>query len=143
MRVTVPILRNCARLLRNEGGIMDSERIVLTLCASALAVGGLALALALGAGLGLSFAASALAFGLQFPALAYRPTAIGVAVIGTLVACPAAAVLAAFVVGAVLPPKLEWLGWGLGTFVGLGIGWRVGRHFRRAIVALKAQPDWY
>lgn len=132
-------VRNVARLLRNEGRALDAEVL-------ALAFGATAIAAAVGVfnlteNLEWACIGGGIAIPVQLVAMASRPTAIGVGVVGTVLS--SATVTA---VGATLSHAfwgLSWSSWILGALLGVVVAGWVARAFRYAVRALTAGSDWY
>jgi hypothetical protein len=133
-------LRNMARVLRFENGLLDHETVALAFGATVLALAGLTLAIT--GSLGWALAASVLSVPLQLMGLAYRPTAPVVAGVGAILVGGAATVASAFVIRFFLPWGLGWTGWLAGGAIGFFCARSTRRRFRQAIQKLE-EPGWY
>jgi hypothetical protein len=133
-------LRNLARVLRDEDGAIDQETLALAFGATLLALGGLTLAIT--GSVGWALVAVALGIPLQLTGMAYRPTALVVAGIGTILVGGAATVITAFLARLFLLPNPAWASWLAGGIIGLIGAGVTGYGFRHAIQKLN-KPGWY
>lgn len=133
-------LRNVARILRHEDGVLNQDTFGFALGATMLALGGLTLAIT--GSLWWTLAAIALGIPLQLMGIAYRPTAPIVAGVGMILVGGAATVASAFVIRFFLPWGLGWTGWLAGGAIGFFCARITRRRFRQAIQKLD-EPGWY
>lgn len=133
-------LRNLARVLRDEEGAIDQETLALAFGATMLAPGGVTLAVT--GSSGWAIAAIALDLPAQLMGMAYKPTALVVAGIGTILVGGAATAAAAFLARMFFLPDSTWASWLVGGAIGSIAGGFTGHGFRRAIRKLN-KPGWY
>jgi hypothetical protein len=136
---TLSLLRNIARVLRDDQGALDSDVLALAFGATALASG--VAVFAATDRLEWAAAAAVVALPLQLLAMASRLSAAVIGVIGTVLV--AGTTVAAAVLVARLGLQAEWTGWLAGVLAGAGMAWLVGRTFRQAVEKLGAGSDWY
>ena len=133
-------LRNLARVIRDEDGALDQETLVLAFGATMLALGGVTFAIT--GSVDWALVAVALGIPLQLTGMAYPPTAIVVAGIGTILVGGAATVVAALLTRLFLFPNSAWASYLVGGTIGLSGAAVTGRGFRHAIQKLN-KPGWY
>ena len=137
----MPLMRNLARVLRDEKGAIDGQAIGLSFGATSLGLGA-AVDWASGNALA-AIAAALISFPLQLVGMASKPTAKAVAITGAVVTGGALTLIVAGIARVFLPFGIGFLSWIPGALAGVGGFFWVRHRFNQAIEKLNADPGWY
>ncbi len=135
------LMRNLARLLRNEKGALDGETLGSSFGATSLGLG--AVTFWLTGNLPAALIAAVISFPLQLVGMATRPTAQLVSTAGGAVTGGALTLIIAGFVRIFMPLGLNWAAWIAGGLAGVAGFFWVRHRFNRAIARLQAEQGWY
>jgi hypothetical protein len=137
----MPLLRNVARLLRDENGALDGETLGLSFGATSLGLG--AVTYSFTSNLALALAATVVSFPLQLFGMASKPTAQVVSLTGASATAGALTLIVGGFVRVFMPLGLNWAAWVVGGLAGVGGFFWVRHRFNKAIEKLNRDPGWY
>lgn len=130
--------RNVSRVLRGEA--FGDDLFVVPTALNMIAAGALAVYLTGHLGWGVFAAVTALP--LQLLAMAHRPLALGVALVGSLLVGATVTVFISFFLQATALGNARWAAWAIASVLGSGAAVGIGSKYLRSLSELK-RADWY